>query len=239
VSGDSSLSILAAFGVSAMLAAGAAAVLPPVPKTAPHPRPASRGRGSPGFDLGFWAIIGVVFLGRFGMGAYYSFFSLYIRDTFGGPSSVSLMWAIGAVAEIATMWYSGKVIGRWGLRSVLVVSLAAITARLGFFVLAPSLVVIAFAQLLHALTFGTFHTAAVAYVNAKIPAERRGLGMAIYNAIGIGLASFLASIAGGYLLEAHGYTALFLSYAAVPLGGIAILAGFGKTLLPRVPANAG
>ena len=149
------------------------------------------------------------------------------------------MWAIGAVAEIATMWYSGKVIGRWGLRSVLVVSLAAITARLGFFVLAPSLVVIAFAQLLHALTFGTFHTAAVAYVNAKIPAERRGLGMAIYNAIGIGLASFLASIAGGYLLEAHGYTALFLSYAAVPLGGIAILAGFGKTLLPRVPANAG
>jgi PPP family 3-phenylpropionic acid transporter len=95
------------------------------------------------------------------------------------------------------------------------------------------------AQLLHALTFGTFHTAAVAYVNAKIPAERRGLGMAIYNAIGIGLASFLASIAGGYIVEAHGYTVLFLSYAAVPLGGIAILAGFGRALLPRIPVDAG
>ena len=179
------------------------------------------------------------------MGAYYSFFSLYLRDTFagssatGGFSAVSMMWAIGALAEIAPIWFSGRLIGRWGLRAVFIVSLAAITVRMGLFVLAPSLIVISFAQLLHAFTFGSFHTAAVSYVNAKIPAERRGLGMAIYSALGVGLASFLASVAGGYILEAHGYTALFLSYAAVPLGGVLILAVFGKTLLPRVPVRAG
>jgi PPP family 3-phenylpropionic acid transporter len=150
-----------------------------------------------------------------------------------------MMWALGSLAEIATMWFSGRLIRRWGLQTILIVSFAAITIRLGLFVLAPSIVVIAFAQLLHALTFGTFHTAAVAYVNARIPAERRGLGMAIYNAIGIGLASFLASLAGGYVLETHGYSALFLSYAAVPLAGIAVLAAFGRRLLPRVPAREG
>ena len=87
--------------------------------------------------------------------------------------------------------------------------------------MAPSLVLIAFAQLLHAFTFGTFHTAAVAYVNTKIPAERRGLGMAIYNAIGIGCASFPASVVGGYVVEALGYATLFVVFAAIPLVGVA------------------
>jgi PPP family 3-phenylpropionic acid transporter len=239
VSGDSSLSILIAFCATAMLAAGAAALLPVVPKSAPLLRAVAQDRRGGAFDLRFWAVIAVVFLGRFGMGAYYSFFSLYLRDTFGASSAVSLMWAVGALAEIAPIWFSGRLIGRWGLRSVLVVSLASVSIRLLLFVLAPSLAVISLAQLLHAFTFGTFHTAAVAYVNTKIPAERRGMGMAIYNAIGTGLASFLASVVAGYILEAHGYVALFLSFAAVPLGGILILACFGRSLLPRVPARAG
>ncbi len=239
VSGDSSLSIFIAFGASALLAAGAAAVLPAVPKTAPSPHAAAPRRHIGAFDLRFWAVIAVVFLGRFGMGAYYSFFSLYLRDTFGGTDAVSMMWAIGALAEIAPVWFSGRLIARWGLRSMLVVSLASVSTRLLLFVLAPSLPVISLAQLLHAFTFGTFHTAAVAYVNTKIPAERRGMGMAIYNAIGTGLASFLASVTAGYILEAHGYVALFVSFAAVPLGGVLILACFGRSLLPRGPARAG
>jgi PPP family 3-phenylpropionic acid transporter len=239
VSGDSSLSILVVFCASAMLAGCAATVLPAVQKAPPPTHAAADGPRFRAFDLRFWAVIGVVFLGRFGMGAYYSFFSLYLRDTFGGSSAVSMMWAIGAFAEIATIWFSGRLIGRWGLRSMLIVSLSAVTVRLCLFVLAPSLAVISLAQLLHAFTFGAFHTAAVAYVNLKIPAERRGLGMAIYNALGVGCASFLASVAGGYILEAHGFVTLFLSYAAIPLGGIVILAGFGRSLLPRIPASAG
>ncbi len=239
VSGDSPVSILVAFSASAFLAAGAAALLPAVPKIEPSAHPAALGRDVSAFDLRFWAVIAVVFLGRFGMGAYYSFFSLYLRDTFGGSSAVSMMWAIGALAEIAPVWFSGRLIARWGLRSMLVVSLASVSTRLLLFVLAPSLAVISLAQLLHAFTFGTFHTAAVAYVNTKIPAERRGMGMAIYNAIGVGLASFLASVAAGFVLEAHGYVALFLSFAAVPLGGILILACFGGSLLPHHPARAG
>jgi PPP family 3-phenylpropionic acid transporter len=121
------------------------------------------------------------------------------------------------------MWLSGRLIARWGLRLVLLVSLAAISLRLSLFVLAPALGLIALAQLLHAFTFGTFHPAAVAYVNTKIPAEHRGLGMAIYTAVGIGLASFSASVAGGYVVEAFGYRTLFISYALIPLAAIAIL----------------
>ena len=235
VSGDSSLAILVAFGVTALLAALAVTVLPPVPAR-PVVDPADaraepRAPGSP-FDRKFWAVIAVVFLGRFGIGAYYSFFSLYLKHAFPG-SGVSLFWAIGTLAEIATMSFSGRLMARWGIRAMLIVSLAAISVRLCLFVATPSLAVLAGAQLLHALTFGTFHTAAMAYVNGATVRERRGAGMAIYNAMGIGLPSFLASVIGGALIETHGFAALFLSYATVPLLGVVILAAFGGKLLPR------
>jgi PPP family 3-phenylpropionic acid transporter len=239
VSGDSSLAILLAFVVTAACAALAVAALPPVPNTPVNTPvrkvPREEGHDSveaDGFDLKFWAIMIVVFLGRFGIAAYYSFFSLFLKQSFPWPG-VSLMWAIGSIAEIATMWFSGALMARWGIRAMLIVSLAAISIRLCLFVVAPSLLVVGIVQLLHAFTFGTFHTTTMAYVNAKIAPARRGTGVAIYNAVGIGLPSFLASIIGGYLLEARGFGTLFLSYAMVPLLGIVILALFGRRLLPR------
>jgi PPP family 3-phenylpropionic acid transporter len=242
ITGESSLPILLAFIATALCATLVVATLPRSPRTNPghaqNARTMEPARALPhgpggfdGFDGKFWAVLAVIFLGRFGIGAYYSFFSLYLQQTFPG-SGVSIFWAIGSVAEIATMWFSGALIRRWGLRVLLVVSLAAITTRLGLFVIAPTLAVVCLAQLLHAFTFGTFHTSAVAYVNLKIEHDRRGTGMAIYNAVGIGLPSFLASVAGGYILEAHGFVVLFVAYAAVPIAGIAVLAAFGKRLLP-------
>ncbi len=244
ITGESSLPILLAFIVTAACAAIAVAALPrsPGPRTDSRQvqdarigeqkgaQPSAHG-GFDGFDGKFWAVIAVIFLGRFAIGAYYSFFSLYLKQAFPG-SGVSVFWAIGSVAEIATMWFSGALIRRWGLRVLLVISLAAISTRLGLFVIAPSLAVVCLAQILHAFTFGTFHTSAVAYVNLKIEHDRRGTGMAIYSAVGIGLPSFLASVAGGFILEAHGFVVLFLAYAAVPIVGIGILAAFGKRLLP-------
>ena len=176
--------------------------------------------------------MGVIFLGRFGIGAYYSFFSLYLRQSFPAVN-VSLLWAIGPLAETVTIWFSGPLIRRWGIRTLLVVSLAAISVRLGLFIIAPSIAVVALAQLLHAFTFGTFHTAAIAFINGKIGHEDRGVGMAIYGAGAGSLPAFLASVVGGFLIQGSGFTVLFLTYAAVPLAGIVVLALFGRTMLPR------
>jgi hypothetical protein len=77
----------------------------------------------------------------------------------------------------------------------------------------------------------------VAYVNTKIGASRRGLGIAVYRALSLGLASFIASGAGGYLVEAAGYRALFLVYATVPVLGLAVLAARGRWLFGAAEAR--
>ena len=118
---------------------------------------------------------------------------------------------------------------------MLIVSLMAISVRLCLFVIAPTIAVLAVAQLLHAFTFGTFHTATMAYVSGATRPESRGAGMAVYNAVGVGLSAFLASSIGGSIIQARGFPTLFLSYAAVPLLGVLALAVFGRKLLPHKP----
>jgi PPP family 3-phenylpropionic acid transporter len=230
VTGSSSLSILIAFGSSAVVAACATLLLPSAPKPPPRADGAPASTGRDAFDAKFWAVIGIIFLGRFAMGSYYSFFSLYLQATFPG-TGVSMLWAIGPLAEIVTIWFSGPLIKRFGIRVMLIVSLAAISIRLGLFIVAPSITVVAAAQLLHAFCFGTFHTAAVAYISAKIGHEKRGMGMAIYSAIGCSLGSLLASVTGGFLIESRGFSFLFGIYGLIPIVGILILAVSGKRLL--------
>jgi PPP family 3-phenylpropionic acid transporter len=211
-------------GPAAALPTAAARETPPLPA----PDPAFTPRPS-GFDARFWTVIGVLFLARFGMTAHYSFFSLYFRDTF-TAANLSAVWAIGAAAEVPMVLFSGRILARFGTRAALTVAVAAISVRLALYGLFPVLGVVLPAQLLHALTFGMLHTASVAYVNATIHASRRGLGMAVNNALSLGLASFAASAVGGYLVEAVGYRVLFLAYAAVPLLGVAVLAARGRRL---------
>ncbi len=237
LTGDSATAIFVAFAIAVACAALATTTLPLAAKGSRGSSRALLAGGVSGIDLRFWVIIFVVFLGRFAMGAYYSFFSLFLKQSF-PQSGVSLFWAIGPLAEMVTIFTSGSLIARWGLRAMFIVSLLAISLRLGLFVVAPSILVVGLAQLLHAFTFGTFHTSAVAYVNRTIAAERRGTGMAIYNAVGVGLPTFLASVAGGYILQAHGFAALFLGYGAVPLVGVVILGLFGKRLLGEQRAAA-
>jgi len=248
VSATRPASILVAFALLAVPAALTAAMLPVVPRDSPSPRtPAPRGAPRPaaiapaaaGFDARFWTVIAVLFLARFGISAYYSFFSLFLEDGL-GVAGVSGIWALGSLAEVPMILFSGWIISRFGVRAVLTVAVAAVSVRLALYGLFPTLAVVVPAQLLHAFTFGALHTASVAYVNAKIDASRRGLGMALYNALSIGLASFVASSAGGYLLEAAGFRGLFLVYAAVPVLGLAVLSLRGGKLfaLPRARGAA-
>ena len=232
VSREAPASIFLSFGLTAVLASIAVALIPAAQKAPTHADETAPSQSASGFDLKFWVVMGVIFLGRFAIGAYYSFFSLYLSHTF-DLAGVSFLWAIGPVAEMPWIFFSGRLITRFGLRALLLVSLVAVSARLALFIVAPTLLVVGLAQLLHAFTFGTFHTASVAYVNGKVPRARRGMGMAIYNSVGVGLPSFLASVLGGFILERHGYSYLFLVYALVPLAGIAVLLFFGGRLIPR------
>ncbi len=214
----SSGSILVCFAVSVALCLPAIALLPDR-----HRRTvAVGGIGGDGFDRVFWLGIAVIALGRLGMAAHYSFFSLYLCEEI-GLSSPGWVWAIGATAEMPLIFFGGRVVRRFGLVAMLAAALVAVSLRLTVYALLPTLAAVMAAQLLHALTFGVFHIAAIEFIRRKVPKRRVALAMAIYMSVGLGAPALLGSSAGGFIIERYGYRMLFLTYAAAPLVGLVCL----------------
>lgn len=245
VNETSSTSIMRAMLVTTLVCTLSALLLPdshrraaaaPPPAFAPAPSPGAAPAGSC-FDGLFWLFVAVAVLHRLGMSAYYFFFTNYLRDVV-HLNPAGWVWAIGPAAEIPMLFFAGRLIRRFGIGPLLAVSLASVTLRLGMYAVLPTLWAILPAQILHAASFGTFHAASIEFLRRKVPASRRGLAMAIYAGIGVGLPNWLGSSAGGVIVEHAGYATLYLLYAAVPLAGLALLALGGRRMNLAEPAKA-
>jgi PPP family 3-phenylpropionic acid transporter len=137
------------------------------------------------------------------------------------------MWALSATAEIPFVYFSSRLIARFGAPRLLAVSTAAVFARLCVYALFPSPGGAVVGQLLHSLCYGVFHPAAVNFITTRVPPERRATGMAMYLSLGSGLPTFLGSSLGGFVLGSFGYRILFISF------GIFAVAGVGLYFLSR------
>lgn len=195
------------------------------------PTPQAGGRH---FDRLFWLFILVVALHRLGMSSYYFFFTNYLRDVL-KLQQAAWVWAVGAAAEVPLLFCAGRIIRWMGIRWMLIVSMASITVRLAVYALVPSLAVILPVQLLHALTFGFCHAASIEFLRRKVPAQRRGLAMALYMSLALGLPNFIGSSIGGLVVEHWGYAVLYLLYAAPPVAGIACVVLAGRRLELKPP----
>jgi PPP family 3-phenylpropionic acid transporter len=196
-----------------------------------------RAAGASGhFDAVFWLFLLVAAMHQWGMTAYYSFFTLFLREEV-KMTHAAWVWAIGPASEVPLLFYGGRIIRRFGLRRMLTASMAAVSVRLVIFALVPSLWVILPVQLLHGMCFGLFHAASIEFVRRKVPASRRGLAMALYMALAMGLPAWLGSSLGGNVVEHWGFAALFATYAVAPILGIALAAAVGRKL--NVPPRGG
>jgi PPP family 3-phenylpropionic acid transporter len=224
---DSSLSILIAYVVAASLFAGSIIALPS--GTAAGAGAGERAKLRGNFDGDFWLVIVILFLGRLGISSYYAFFSIYLKESL-GIANVGGIWAVSAVSEVPIIFFSGFIILRFSVASMLKSAMAAIIVRLLLYALVPSLGAIIPSQLLHAFTLGIFHIAAITYIREKIDPAKRALGMAIYLSFGIGLPGFFGGLIGGVLLEAFNFRTLFLLFIIPAFASLMLLVPAGKRL---------
>lgn len=99
---------------------------------------------------------------------------------------------------------------------------AAVGLRLSVYALFPSPAGVIAGQLFHALAYGLFQPAAVAFVALCSPPERRARGMAAFMSLGVGLPSFIGSSIGGFVIQSFSYRALFGSFVVFALASLAL-----------------
>jgi PPP family 3-phenylpropionic acid transporter len=159
-------------------------------------------------------------------GAYYGFFSIHLENLGFGSTFIGLTWALASGAEILVMLRSDQIFNRFSIKAVLIFSfmIAALRWFILFFV--QSAVAILLAQVLHAVTYGTFHIASILYIDRLAPDKAKTLGQAVNNATSYGLGLMVGFFFNGYLYEITGSSALFMISSLIALCGGLIFWGF-------------
>ena len=172
----------------------------------------------------------------------YAFFSLYLVHLGFGKAAVGALWAVSVAAEIVFFWFQGHWFKRlsphawlqcvgWvtalrfavtagaGLGGVFGGVFGGVLGSGGASALGTAWLVLA--QLSHAITFATHHTACIGLVHTHFPGRLRGRGQALYSMLGYGLPGVVGGVAGGWLIDHSGYAAVF--WAAAGAGVAAAL----------------
>ena len=165
-------------------------------------------------------------------GAYYSFFSLYLQDLGYGRTAIGLLWSVGVVAEVLMFAVMHRVLLRFGVRTLLLASLALAALRwwlIGHF--SETIVLLVLAQTLHAFTFGTYHAAGVETVRRLFADSGQAGGQALYGAVSFGLGGALGSWLAGQL---WGFGAALVFDVAALLCLLALVLGWCGFRDPRL-----
>lgn len=165
----------------------------------------------------------ILFLGCFLMsaahGPYYTFYSIYLVEHGYAKSDVGWLWALGVICEVAVFIWMSQLMKRFSSYQILIVSFALAVVR--FLLIAwgvDSLVLMLFAQTLHAATFGAYHAAAVALIHQLFPGHNQAKGQALYTSLSFGAGGTFGGLISGYLWE-HAGAAMTFSFSAMLAAG--------------------
>ena len=164
------------------------------------------------------------FLLQLSHGPYYTFYSLYLESYDYSRTSIGLLWALGAVAEIAVFLVMHRLMPRLGVGPLFIWSLALTVCRwlmIAFFPQNTPLMV--FAQVLHAFSFGTTHAVAMELVRRHFSGRHQGQGQAIYLSVGFGAGGAVGAVGAGQLWASNPSLTFMLAGLAA---GLAMLAAW-------------
>lgn len=170
------------------------------------------------------ALLAGCFLMTLAHGPQYAFFSLYLVDHGYSKAAVGWMWTFGVIAEIIVFLLMPALMRRYSLTGILLVCFAAAALRFlmtGWGV--GSAAVLFAAQLMHGLSFGAYHAAAVTAIHRWFQGAHQVRGQAIYLSVSFGAGGVLGSMLSGLGWDSVGPAWTFSAAALAALTGYALL----------------
>jgi PPP family 3-phenylpropionic acid transporter len=129
---------------------------------------------------------------------------------------IGQLWALGVVAEIGIFLWLHRMSQRFALHDLLWLSLLLATLRWIVIGTLPQHVsALAFAQILHAASFGIYHAVAIQLIHRYFVGKNQGRGHALYSSLGFGAGGAAGALYAGYMWQGVGATATFLVAAAL------------------------
>ena len=170
------------------------------------------------------ALFGACFLMSVAHGPYYTFFSIYLVEHGYAKSAVGGLWALGVICEIGVFFLMPALVQRLGFVRILLISLGAAVLRFLLIGWAVDWVVLMlFAQMLHALTFGAYHASSLGLVHQFFQGRHQGRGQALFGSVSYGAGGVLGGLVSGPIWQHWGATALYSFSASAALLGFILM----------------
>jgi MFS transporter, PPP family, 3-phenylpropionic acid transporter len=157
-------------------------------------------------------------------GPYYTFFTIQVESLGYTRVEASILWVLGVVAEVAMFAYAPALLRRYNADYLLIICFAVTSLRwlmTGFG--AEQVVVLVLAQLMHAVSFGLYHAAAIQIVRARFSGAVQGRGQALYSSVGYGVGGAVGGLASGVLWENFGPQTTYTMAAIAAIAGTIVL----------------
>lgn len=157
-------------------------------------------------------------------GALYVFYSIHLAAHHYNKTEVGVMWSLGVVAEIVVFLFMPRLARRYSLQTILAASFAAAVLRfllIGWGV--ESLLLVVMAQLMHGLTFGSYHAAAIAAINQWFPGPARGRGQALYSSLSFGAGGLLGGLVSGWTWDRIGAAWTYTLSSVFAIAGLSLI----------------
>jgi len=157
-------------------------------------------------------------------GVLYNFYSIYLKDHGYSSGTIGWLWAVGVICEILIFMAMPKILQRYSLKAILLMSLFLGVIRFILIGASPDHLYLLFiAQMFHAATFGSFHAASIEVIAYYFKGRNQTRGQAIYNSVAYGIGGTIGGLGGGYLIQYLGGQLGFMIAAISPLIGFVVI----------------
>ncbi len=170
------------------------------------------------------ALLTACFLMAAAHGVYYTFYSIYLVEHGYSKGAVGWLWALGVISEVIVFLLMPRLVVRFGLRRILLVSFALAALRffvIGWWASLPAVVLLA--QTLHAASFGSYHAAAVTVIHQYFQGRHQAKGQGLYTSVSYGLGGTFGGLMSGYAWDRIGSGWTFTLCAGCALLGFLVL----------------
>ena len=235
--GSTSLLVLIAFAHLGVMVIAALIVIPPRGDT-PNPQvpaPADVANWRMLTRPAFLSVLLIVALMQSSHAVYYTYSTLHWQRLGYSTGTIGSLWAVGIIAEIILFVWSKPLLTMTGPRRLLILAAGGAIVRWSLTAFDPPLPLLAFAQVLHCMSFGLVHLATISFISRTTRPELVATAQSLTSAL-TGAAMALATLAAGALFTSFAAKA-YLAMAAL---GVAAALGLGviRLVIPAVEESA-
>ena len=155
-------------------------------------------------------------------GTYYGFFSIHLEKNGFSAAFIGVAWGLASLSEIIVMLKSETIFKRFSINSTLIFSFIITCIRWVILYFTKNLYLILLSQILHAITYGTFHIACILYIDKLTSKETKTFGQIVNNATSYGLGMMCGFIINGLFFKQYGEK-LFIFSSITALTGCTVL----------------